>query len=269
MGLRDHRFIVIDTETTGQDTTYDRPIEVAAVEWRNGKPHDLKSWLLDPLIPIHPAASAVHGLSDLDVQGKETLADIDAELQAFVGDSTLVAHNAPFDYAMLPSLQDRLWIDSLRLVRHQWILGTPNRNGHELGSHKQQEIRYWLGLQIDTAGLMAHRAAADILVTGELLQLSIDHYLENGHEDSLEAYKAFAESPVKWPRMPWGVHKNKAFTDLPSKFISFQLEKFENGEGDADLALILLEEQARRITEANTGGAHSLFKRKQPKGLGA
>jgi DNA polymerase III epsilon subunit-like protein len=267
MGLRDHRFVIIDTETTGNDTSKDLPLEVAVLLWRNGKPHDIKSWLIDPGIPIHPAASAVHGLSDIDVQGKETLEDINAELQEFVGeDSTLVAHNAPFDFAMLPKLQDRRWIDSLRLARHTWTLGEKNHNGHELGSHKQQEIRFWLGLNIDTGGLMAHRAAADILVTGNLMQLVIDKYLAAGNEDSIEAFERFALSPVQWPRYPWGQHKNKEFSELPMKFIGYQLERFnETGDGDEDLINILRKEQARRIVEENTGGGHSLFARSKPR----
>ena len=51
-----------DTETTGISTTNDR-IVTAALITRTGSDVALRTWLIDPGVPIPAAASAVHGIT--------------------------------------------------------------------------------------------------------------------------------------------------------------------------------------------------------------
>src|ERR1700722_5001078 len=123
------REIVLDTETTGLDARNGhRLIEIACVE-------------LDELIPtgrsfhryIHPEreididAERVHGISLAFLADKPKFADsdiVDAFLD-FIGDATLIAHNAAFDRGFINaelerlgrrSLHERRWVDTLGMA---------------------------------------------------------------------------------------------------------------------------------------------------------
>jgi len=127
------REIVLDTETTGLDPRGGhRLIEIACVE-------------LDDLIPtgrsfhryIHPErdidvdAERVHGISLAFLADKPRFDDIDVvdAFLEFIGEATLVAHNAAFDRDFInaelerlgrPRLHERRWIDTLGLAQKRY-----------------------------------------------------------------------------------------------------------------------------------------------------
>lgn len=99
------RRIALDTETTGLEAD-DRIIEVAFVDVDTGQ--SWTSGLLDPGRRIDPEATAVHGITDQDVQGKPTFADIARDfMEALHGGSwsfpsnLIYAHHAKFDRGAL------------------------------------------------------------------------------------------------------------------------------------------------------------------------
>ena len=62
MSWTDGPFMGFDTETTGVNTSTDRIVTAACVEWRNGQTRE-RTWLADPGIPIPKQAQDVHGIS--------------------------------------------------------------------------------------------------------------------------------------------------------------------------------------------------------------
>ena len=127
------REIVLDTETTGLDPRGGhRLIEIACVE-------------LDDLIPtgrsfhryIHPEreidvdAQRVHGISLAFLGDKPKFGDVDVvdAFLEFIGDATLVAHNAAFDREFInvelerlgrPRLHERRWVDTLGMAQKRY-----------------------------------------------------------------------------------------------------------------------------------------------------
>jgi DNA polymerase III subunit epsilon len=97
------RQIFLDTETTGlYHAQGHRVIEVAAVEVVNRrltKQHF--HYYLNPDRDIDQGAQEVHGISLEFLQDKPRFADIAKELIAFIADSELIMHNAPFDVGFL------------------------------------------------------------------------------------------------------------------------------------------------------------------------
>ncbi|ADI29900.1 DNA polymerase III subunit epsilon [Methylotenera versatilis] len=97
------RQIFLDTETTGlYHAQGHRVIEVAAVEVINRrltKQHF--HYYLNPDREIDQGAQEVHGISLEFLQDKPHFADIANELIAFIADSELIMHNAPFDVGFL------------------------------------------------------------------------------------------------------------------------------------------------------------------------
>jgi DNA polymerase-3 subunit epsilon len=130
------RQIVLDTETTGLDPlTGDRVIEVAAVELLNLLPTgEVFHSLIDPERDIPAEASRIHGFTNGDVAGKPKFADIADALMAFLGESEIIAHNAPFDFGFLDAelfrcnrqaLDRSRMIDSLAMAKTRYP-GMPN-----------------------------------------------------------------------------------------------------------------------------------------------
>lgn len=95
--------ICLDTETTGLDpATGDRVVEIGGVELLNHMPTG-KTFhqYLNPDRPMPKEAFDVHGLSDDFLRDKPRFRSIAPAFLAFIGDSTLVIHNAPFDMKFL------------------------------------------------------------------------------------------------------------------------------------------------------------------------
>ena len=97
------REIVLDTETTGTDhAAGDRVIEIGCVEMINHIPTGESYHVyINPERPVSAGALAVHGLSDEFLADKPLFSDIADGFIAFIADSRLVIHNAPFDVGFL------------------------------------------------------------------------------------------------------------------------------------------------------------------------
>jgi len=99
------RQIFLDTETTGlYPAQGHRVIEVAAVEVVNRRlTKNHFHYYINPDREIDQGAQEVHGISLEFLQDKPRFADIADDLIAFIADSELIMHNAPFDVGFLNS----------------------------------------------------------------------------------------------------------------------------------------------------------------------
>jgi len=97
------REIALDTETTGFDPKAGhRIVEIGCVELNNHMPTGRHFHrYLNPERDMPPEAMAVHGLSAERLAGEPVFAAIAADFLDFIGDATLVIHNADFDVGFL------------------------------------------------------------------------------------------------------------------------------------------------------------------------
>jgi DNA polymerase-3 subunit epsilon len=127
------REIVLDTETTGLDPREGhRVIEIACVEIDDLTPTGQTfHCYIDPERDIDPDAQRVHGISKAFLEGKPRFADpeVAGAFLDFVGEATLVAHNAGFDrgflnheleLASLTALPEARWVDTLALAQKRF-----------------------------------------------------------------------------------------------------------------------------------------------------
>lgn len=130
------REIILDTETTGfEPSEGHRVIEVAAIEVVNLLPTGrFYHAIIDPQRDVPPEASRIHGFTRADLEGKPLFAEQMDAMLAFLADSPIVAHNAPFDFKHLdaelaragrPPLDATRMVDSLALARERFP-GAPN-----------------------------------------------------------------------------------------------------------------------------------------------
>jgi DNA polymerase-3 subunit epsilon len=97
------RQIILDTETTGRDVNEGhRIIEIGCVELIDRRLTKRNfHCFLNPGRDSEPGAFAVHGLSTEFLKDKPLFKTIADELLAFIQDSQLIIHNAPFDLGFL------------------------------------------------------------------------------------------------------------------------------------------------------------------------
>jgi len=97
------RQIVLDTETTGLETSQDhRIIEIGCVELVNRKLTGRHyHQYINPQRNVDEGAMQVHGITDEFLTDKPLFENIVDEFLQFVGDSELVIHNAPFDVGFI------------------------------------------------------------------------------------------------------------------------------------------------------------------------
>src|ERR1700741_339001 len=124
------REIVLDTETTGLDPlTGDRVVEIGCIELFNRIPTGQTFHrYINPERDVPASAFEVHGLSTEFLKDKPPFAEVADDFLGFVGDASLVIHNAAFDAAFLNSelervgkqliARDRL-VDTLLLARRR------------------------------------------------------------------------------------------------------------------------------------------------------
>lgn len=124
------REIVFDTETTGLDCLAgDRLIEIGCVELINYIPTGRTFHrYLNPKRAVAYEASLVHGLTDDFLRGQPCFEDVAEEFAEFIGDSSLIAHNAGFDRGFInmefglcgrSPLPEQRFVDTLLLARQR------------------------------------------------------------------------------------------------------------------------------------------------------
>jgi len=97
------REIVLDTETTGFDPSEGhRIVEIGCVELRNHVPTgSVWQTYVNPERDMPDGAFQVHGLSEAFLAEHPVFADIANDFLGFIGESTLVIHNAAFDLGFI------------------------------------------------------------------------------------------------------------------------------------------------------------------------
>lgn len=125
------REIVLDTETTGLDPAAGhRIVEIGAVELVNHLPTgETRQIYINPERDMPAEAYAVHGLSEEFLADKPVFGDIAADVLHFIGDATLVIHNAEFDLKFLnaelarldrPALPATQAVDTVSMARRKF-----------------------------------------------------------------------------------------------------------------------------------------------------
>ena len=93
-----HRYAVIDFETNGlMPGQGGRALEVAAVLVEDGRITDSWASLMNPGVQVSAFITGLTGITQAMVRAAPEPAKVMAQIHDFVGDATLVAHNASFD----------------------------------------------------------------------------------------------------------------------------------------------------------------------------
>lgn len=114
------RQVVLDTETTGLEPQQGhRIIEIGCVELIDRR-HTGNRYhqYINPERDIEEGAVEVHGIASEDLADKPLFSSIASEFVAFIRDSELIIHNAPFDVGFIDAELERLGADWGRTADH-------------------------------------------------------------------------------------------------------------------------------------------------------
>lgn len=162
----------IDLETTGVDTQKSRIVEIAVLKLDvDAVTRIVKTRRVNPEEPIPAGATAVHGITDADVAGQPTFAQIAKGLHGLIANCDIAGFNSnSFDVPLLLAEFNRAGVE----------LDLSGVNLIDIGNiFKIQNPRtlsaaylHYLGKPLDNA----HSAEADIIATHDILkQMFIQH----------------------------------------------------------------------------------------------
>ena len=96
------REIILDVESTGLDVKKDRVIEIACVELFDKQPTgEILQMYINPQQTVSEEAIKIHGITNEMLADKPIFRECWNEIQNFIGNSIIVAHNAIFDISMI------------------------------------------------------------------------------------------------------------------------------------------------------------------------
>lgn len=270
---------VVDIETTGLDPLNDRIISISLRRAKQGEILEPLYLEVDPEIVIPPVISALTGLSNYSLAQKKApvLDTVIDQIAEYIGDSTIVAHNAQFDRSFVnPQIllengyTQSHWIENNEHIIMKSQFGGAGRDWlctYRLAWHcylvdydyqqiilKNEALRYWLEPTYIRTG-EAHNAANDSLTTLRIFQ-HICSYAE--HKLGIKTLKQLFElsNTVKsYSTMPFGEYKGEPFSAMPNDYIEYALLNFD--KMDYELGLVLQEELTKRRKE------HQYFARYQ------
>ncbi|HSQ00571.1 MAG TPA: exonuclease domain-containing protein [Candidatus Dormibacteraeota bacterium] len=157
--------VVLDTETTGLDVAQARIVQISAVRIAGGRVLADQTFdaLVNPGVPIPPASTTVHGITDVMVGAAPPFLAVKADFDRFRGDAVLVGQSIGFDLAVLLRETRRLgqrW-QPPRFLDTKLLAAALDPQAGELGLDALAEA---MGVTISDR----HRALGDALVTAEV-----------------------------------------------------------------------------------------------------
>ncbi len=168
---------VFDIESTGINVVHDRIVELCVLRVLPDGSETVKTWRVNPGIPIPAGATAIHGISDADVADAPPFAGILSELVPMIQGSDLAGYNSnKFDIPMLAEELLRagsdLDLSQCRSVDVQNIF------------HKKEQrtlsaaYRFYCDSDLENA----HTAEADVRATYEVLKAQLERYADLPHD---------------------------------------------------------------------------------------
>lgn len=209
-----------DLETTGVTVGADRIVEIAILKVHPDGKEEIKSYRVNPEMPIPAQVTEIHGLSDADVANEPTFKDLAPNLYLFLNNCDLAGFNSnKFDIPMLVEefyrvgyefdVMNRKWVDVQNIF------------------HKMEQrtlvaaYKFYCQKELENA----HSATADIKATYEVLLAQLERYadLKNDveflHEFSRRGNHAdlagrFGYDEQKEVIFNFGKHKGKRVKDV-------------------------------------------------------
>lgn len=163
--------VFFDLETTGTNIAKDRIVEMSALKVSPNGSEEIKTWLVNPGMPIPKEASDIHGITDDQVADKPLFKQLAKEIWKFMHDADFAGYNSNrFDVPLLAEemLRSEIEIDlqNRKLIDVQTIFF----------KQEPRTLTAAYRFYCDKTLEGAHGAEADTKATYEVLKSQLDKY---------------------------------------------------------------------------------------------
>lgn len=160
-----------DLEATGVNVSSDKIVEIAILKAFPDGHEEVKTWRVNPQMPIPLQASLIHGIYDEDIANAPSFKDIAAEVADFIGDSDLAGYNSnKYDIPLL--LEEFLRADLDFDMNNRYFVDVQNIF-HQM---EQRTLKAAYKFYCEKDLINAHSAEADIRATYEVLLAQLQKY---------------------------------------------------------------------------------------------
>lgn len=170
--------IFFDLETTGVDTSKDRIVEISLVKVMPDGEQETKTRRINPEMPIPPASTAIHGITDEDVKDAPRFREVAKSLAQYIEGCDLGGFNSyKFDLPLLAEEFLRAGVD-IDLKKRKMI--DVQNIFHKM---EQRTLVAAYKFYCDKDLQDAHSAEADTLATYEVLLAQLARYPDDLKND--------------------------------------------------------------------------------------
>jgi DNA polymerase-3 subunit epsilon len=195
------RQIVLDTETTGLETSQDhRIIEIGCVELIDRRITD-NSWhhYINPDREIDAGAYEVHGISNESLQDKPRFGDIAQDFLDYIDGAELVIHNAPFDVGFLDHELSKLDRESRAISQFCTVLDTLVMARQKHPGQKNNLDALCRRYEIDNSQRSLHGALLDARILADVYLVMTGGQTALGLDDSDMNLDAVTQASSRQP----------------------------------------------------------------------
>jgi DNA polymerase-3 subunit epsilon len=160
-----------DLETTGTNIAKDRIVEISIIRVEPDGKEIVKTWRVNPEIPIPLEASKIHGIYDKDVENEPTFKEISQEIYEMIYDADLAGFNSNrFDVPLLAEELLRAGLDFDLKTNH--LIDIQNIFHKMEPRNLSAAYRFYCNGDLTDA----HSAEADTRATYEIFKAQIEKY---------------------------------------------------------------------------------------------
>jgi DNA polymerase-3 subunit epsilon len=163
--------VFFDLETTGIKVATDRIVEICMLRQNTDGSTKIKTYRINPEIPIPPEVTAIHGISDEDVRDCPTFRQIAGEIVNFLENCDLAGFNSNhFDIPML--------VEEFLRANHEFDLKGRRFVDVQNIFHRMEPRNLAAAYKFycDKELVNAHSAEADTVATYDILKSQLDRY---------------------------------------------------------------------------------------------
>ena len=164
MDFFDDEYVVVDLETTGLSPfNGDEIIEIGVTEIKGNEILRNYSRLIKPIAFIPSHITEITNITNDMVEDALTIEDVLPKFRNYIGDRTIIAHNAKFDVGFLNFYLDKMGLKPIE--KYICTIEMLKKNKDYKGKNKK------LQTACDFYGILnenAHRADSDTLATAKL-----------------------------------------------------------------------------------------------------
>jgi DNA polymerase-3 subunit alpha (Gram-positive type) len=172
-------YVIFDLETTGAKCPPCRVTEIGAFRVESGKIVDEFHTLVNPEMPIPLFITQLTGISDSMVRTAPKFREIATDFLDFIGDSVLVAHNAPFDMRFLNHEISKVY-DGYRVANpHLCTVQLSRKLVPHIENHKLNTVAQYFRISLENH----HRASHDAHATAKIFINLLEDLQHRGVSD--------------------------------------------------------------------------------------